>query len=153
MTDVCVSVRYSSAADIFHSNSLARPPRRCMWKHLPHFGHRRTNSRRGTARDRSTRARANTIQVAPDEINPTPRAEIIHEHSPSAFPEQSPSPPSDTAALGPTSHRLMTTATVDETAHAPLPPSKASLRTWWNHFAFTQRAKREAEEKKGTGKL
>lgn len=47
----------------------------------------------------------------------------------------------------------MTTATVDETAHAPLPPTKASLKTWWNHFAFTQRAKREAEEKKGIGKL
>ena len=32
---------------------------------------------------------------------------------------------------------------------SPLPPTKASLKTWWNHFVFAQRAKKEAEEKKG----
>ncbi|KAI0696907.1 Rho GTPase activation protein [Cytidiella melzeri] len=42
----------------------------------------------------------------------------------------------------------MTTATVDDAANGPLPPTKASLKTWWNHFTFAQRAKREAEEKK-----
>ncbi|OBZ72003.1 Rho-GTPase-activating protein 5 [Grifola frondosa] len=28
------------------------------------------------------------------------------------------------------------------------PRTKASLKTWWNHFTFAQRAKKEAEEKK-----
>ncbi|KAI0787491.1 Rho GTPase activation protein [Fomes fomentarius] len=31
---------------------------------------------------------------------------------------------------------------------AALAPTKASLKTWWNHFTFAQRAKKEAEEKK-----
>ncbi|PSR81566.1 hypothetical protein PHLCEN_2v6332 [Hermanssonia centrifuga] len=30
------------------------------------------------------------------------------------------------------------------------PPTKASLKTWWNHFTFAQKAKREADEKKAT---
>ncbi|RPD74969.1 Rho GTPase activation protein [Lentinus tigrinus ALCF2SS1-7] len=45
------------------------------------------------------------------------------------------------------------------TAQLPAPPAhsqepvalantKASLKTWWNHFTFAQRAKKEAEEKK-----
>ncbi|KAI9061134.1 Rho GTPase activation protein [Trametes sanguinea] len=29
-----------------------------------------------------------------------------------------------------------------------LAPTKASLKTWWNHFTFAQRIKKEAEEKK-----
>ncbi|KAI0696289.1 Rho GTPase activation protein [Cerioporus squamosus] len=33
---------------------------------------------------------------------------------------------------------------------AALANTKASLKTWWNHFTFAQRAKKEAEEKKGT---
>lgn len=37
-------------------------------------------------------------------------------------------------------------------AHA-VPPTKANLRTWWNHFLFAQRAKKEAEEKKGASRL
>ena len=43
----------------------------------------------------------------------------------------------------------MTTATVDDVGNGPLPPNKAGLKAWFNHFAFAQRAKREAEEKKG----
>ena len=31
---------------------------------------------------------------------------------------------------------------------AALANTKASLKTWWNHFTFAQRAKKEAEEKK-----
>ncbi|KAI0707191.1 Rho GTPase activation protein [Earliella scabrosa] len=31
---------------------------------------------------------------------------------------------------------------------AALAPTKASLKTWWNHFTFAQRAKKEAEDKK-----
>ncbi|KIP10500.1 hypothetical protein PHLGIDRAFT_101163 [Phlebiopsis gigantea 11061_1 CR5-6] len=42
----------------------------------------------------------------------------------------------------------MTTATVNDVhQHAP---SKASLKAWWNHFAFAQRAKRDADEKRAT---
>ena len=41
----------------------------------------------------------------------------------------------------------MTTATVDDVGNGPLPPNKAGLKAWFNHFAFAQRAKREAEEK------
>ncbi|KAI9000460.1 Rho GTPase activation protein [Trametes punicea] len=36
--------------------------------------------------------------------------------------------------------------------HSPdnaLAPTKASLKTWWNHFTFAQRVKKEAEDKKG----
>ncbi len=29
------------------------------------------------------------------------------------------------------------------------PPTKASLKSWWNHFLFAQRAKKEAEQTKG----
>lgn len=43
----------------------------------------------------------------------------------------------------------MTTATVNEAHISQQPPTKASLKAWWNHFAFAQRTKREAEEKKG----
>ena len=120
-----------------------------MWKHLPHFGHRRTNSRRGNTRDRSSRARANTIQLSPDEITPSATTEIKPRQTSPRSPAQSPSPARANSPLGPSSNSLMTTATVDQSAHAPLPPTKASLKTWWNHFAFAQRAKREAEEKKG----
>ena len=28
------------------------------------------------------------------------------------------------------------------------PPTKASLKTWWNHFTFAQKAKREADERR-----
>ena len=59
--------------------------------------------------------------------------------------ESSPSTPSQPA--------LMTTAQVPAPhAHAQEPAAlantKASLKTWWNHFTFAQRAKKEAEEKK-----
>ena len=30
-----------------------------------------------------------------------------------------------------------------------LAPTKASLKTWWNHFTFAQRLKKEVDEKKG----
>jgi hypothetical protein len=33
---------------------------------------------------------------------------------------------------------------------SPPPPTKASLKTWWNHFNFAQKAKKEAEGNKGT---
>ncbi|OCH93040.1 Rho GTPase activation protein [Obba rivulosa] len=41
--------------------------------------------------------------------------------------------------------------TSDPRAHeaAEPPPSKASLKTWWNHFTSAQKMKKEAEEKKG----
>lgn len=61
--------------------------------------------------------------------------------------QNSPSPASP-------SPNLMTTAPIStsppaQTAEpAALAPSKASLKTWWNHFTFAQRAKKEAEEKK-----
>lgn len=42
----------------------------------------------------------------------------------------------------------MTAATFDG-PQAPQAPTRASLKTWWNHFTFAQKAKREAEEKKG----
>ena len=32
---------------------------------------------------------------------------------------------------------------------AALANTKASLKTWWNHFTFAQRLKKEVEEKKG----
>ncbi|GBE87860.1 Rho-GTPase-activating protein [Sparassis crispa] len=35
------------------------------------------------------------------------------------------------------------------TANDSHPPTKASLKSWWNTFTFAQRAKKEAEEKKG----
>ncbi|GJE94610.1 Rho GTPase activation protein domain-containing protein [Phanerochaete sordida] len=41
----------------------------------------------------------------------------------------------------------MTTATVNNT-QPQIPPTRASLKTWWNHFAFAQRTKREADVKK-----
>ncbi|TCD63340.1 hypothetical protein EIP91_005659 [Steccherinum ochraceum] len=34
-------------------------------------------------------------------------------------------------------------------ASSSVPPSKASLKSWWNHFIFAQRAKKEAEENRG----
>ena len=36
---------------------------------------------------------------------------------------------------------------------ATLAMSKASLKSWWNSFTFAQRAKKEAEEKKGASRL
>lgn len=50
-----------------------------------------------------------------------------------------------------TPNLLMTTAshTAADPSLPPGPPTKASLKTWWNHFTFAQRAKKEAEEKKG----
>ncbi|KAH9949947.1 Rho GTPase activation protein [Amylocystis lapponica] len=33
--------------------------------------------------------------------------------------------------------------------HEIVPPTKAGLKTWWHHFTFAQRAKKEAEEKQG----
>ena len=53
----------------------------------------------------------------------------------------------------PASLDLMTTAQIpappaQTQESAALAPTKASLKTWWNHFTFAQRAKKEAEEKK-----
>ncbi|KAJ3480783.1 hypothetical protein NLI96_g8099 [Meripilus lineatus] len=42
--------------------------------------------------------------------------------------------------------------TTSEYPHPP-PPTKASLKSWWNHFVFAQRAKKEAEEKKGESRV
>ncbi len=49
--------------------------------------------------------------------------------------------------------QLMTTAQIPAPAAqsqepAALANTKASLKTWWNHFTFAQRAKKEAEDKK-----
>ena len=41
--------------------------------------------------------------------------------------------------------------TTSEYPHPP--PTKASLKSWWNHFVFAQRAKKEAEEKKGESRV
>ena len=41
----------------------------------------------------------------------------------------------------------MTAATYSE-PNPPQPPTKASLKTWWNHFTFAQKAKREADERR-----
>lgn len=109
-----------------------------MWKHLQPFGHRRSNSRRGKHRDRTQRTRANTVGV--DDISPSARPAINKPHSPS---------PQRAAPPGPSTTRSMTTATVNDARQQHAPPTKASLKAWWNHFAFAQRAKREAEEKKG----
>lgn len=103
-----------------------------MWKNLQPFGHRRSNSKRGKHRQRT---RANTLAV--EDIS-SARPEITKPHSPS---------PPRAAPPGPSTRQLMTTATVNDVhQHAP---SKASLKAWWNHFAFAQRAKRDAEEKRG----
>ena len=117
-----------------------------MWKHVQPFGHRRTNSRRGKNRDLSARNRAHTIQVSPDEINPSAPTEISNASRSSRSPAN-PSPQRG-PAVGSSTHKLMTTATVNET-QASIPPTKASLKAWWNHFAFAQKTKREVEEKKG----
>lgn len=113
-----------------------------MWKHLPPFGHRRSNSKRGKNRDRNPRARANTIAVderSPSRQQPSPPIS----RSAAAHAPPGPSPLSD-----PSTQRLMTAATFDG-PQAPQAPTRASLKTWWNHFTFAQKAKREAEEKKG----
>lgn len=113
-----------------------------MWKHLQQpFGHRRSNSKRGKNRDRSARARANTINL--DDTNPSGRTELSKNRTPTNSSPPRGIPP------GPSTNRLMTTATMNDPRQGHVPPTKASLRTWWNHFAFAQRAKREAEEKKG----
>ncbi|EKM58504.1 uncharacterized protein PHACADRAFT_252881 [Phanerochaete carnosa HHB-10118-sp] len=114
-----------------------------MWKHLQPFGHRRTNSKRGKNRDRASRPRANTVGVEPQDITTSARTEITNRpHDPQSLTHTSPTP------QGPSHHRLMTSATVSETHQPHIPPTRAGLKTWWSHFAFAQRTKRDAEAKK-----
>ncbi|KAF9451895.1 Rho GTPase activation protein [Macrolepiota fuliginosa MF-IS2] len=52
-----------------------------------------------------------------------------------------PSPPSDHPSF------VMLSAHHPQTTHLhqpPPPPTKASLKTWWNHFTFVQRAKKDS---------
>ncbi|KAI0789866.1 Rho GTPase activation protein [Abortiporus biennis] len=103
-----------------------------MWKQrLQQLGQRRNNNgKRGSQRDRTishNRPRANTSPN--DDVPPQSTREI-------------PIPRSSSPVPG--INRRMTT---DEQPH--IPPTKASLKTWWNHFTFAQRAKKEAEEKRG----
>ncbi|KAI0070459.1 Rho GTPase activation protein [Panus rudis PR-1116 ss-1] len=101
-----------------------------MWKErLQQFGHRRTHSKRG---NRNSRLRSNT--TVPNELNP-------HEFTIIAA-RQGERPV--TAASR--------TPTMDSPGHHPIPPTKASLKTWWSHFT-AQKTKKEAEEKKVTGAI
>lgn len=56
--------------------------------------------------------------------------------------ESQPNPPPVTDETGP----------VAMPSDSQPPPTKASLKTWWNHFKFTQRMK-EAESHKGMSQL
>lgn len=114
-----------------------------MWKHLPPFGNRRTTDRRANTHDRSARSRANTVHLPPNDLkqdSSRPPPSRVFSTDSVTRPGASPTPVTRT---------VMTTATVDDVGNGPLPPTKASLKTWWNHFAFAQKAKREVEEKKG----
>ncbi|THH32250.1 hypothetical protein EUX98_g1957 [Antrodiella citrinella] len=115
---------------LYHLQGARRPPflsirsDDCMWKQrLQQLGNR-NNKSNNRASNRDLRPRANTVVVSGE---PPPSALEF---------KQSESPPD--------LRRRMTAEDPN-----PIPPSKASLKTWWNHFVFTQRAKKEAEEKKG----
>ena len=81
---------------------------------------------------------------------PAPRSQP-RPQQPAAHPAPAP-PPSHPPLPPPASHAVYAAAS-DPHAHAhahdpALAPTKASLKTWWNHFNFAQRVRREAEEKK-----
>ncbi|KAH8100982.1 Rho GTPase activation protein [Cristinia sonorae] len=103
-----------------------------MWKQrLQQLGQRRNNNKRSNNRDRDLpRPRANT--VLPDD---SPQLE----YKPPDISAPAPEPVS-----APDLRRRMTAEDPSS-----IPPTKASLKTWWNHFVFAQRARKEAEEKKG----
>lgn len=55
-------------------------------------------------------------------------------------------PPTTNDSLGPLSDTMISESHPPYTrSHDPNPPTKASLKAWWNHFTFAQKAKREGE--------
>ena len=102
-----------------------------MWKErLQQLGQRRNHDKQGKHQDKGSRLRSNTAAAALSADN-------------IASARDGPRNPEDN--LNPVAR----TPTMDSRPHHSVPPSKAGLKTWWNHFIFTQRAKKEAEEKKG----
>ncbi|KAK7690455.1 hypothetical protein QCA50_005553 [Cerrena zonata] len=102
-----------------------------MWKErLQQLGQRRNQHKRGSPRDRSSRLRSNTAAAAISVDDIAPARDL-----------------SRTTAEGPTP--VARAPTMDSHGPHPVPPSKVSLKAWWNHFNFAQKARKEAEEKKG----
>lgn len=100
-----------------------------MWKErLQQLGQRRNHNKRGSNhRDRNSRLRANTTPaVTSDDLASAREFTIVSR----------PAPPGRVS-------------TMDSAGLHPIPPSKVNLKAWWNHFNFAQKAKKEAEEKKG----
>lgn len=107
-----------------------------MWKQqLQHLGQRRNKHPNHHRERTSSRPRAHT----------TPTTTPADDQPPSArnFPSF-PRSESPTPIL----RRPMTTAEYPQP-----PPTKANLKSWWNHFLFAQKVKKEAEEKKGGSRV
>lgn len=115
-----------------------------MWKQrLQQLGQRRSNKHPNNHHhpdhnNHSSRPRANT----------TPAPHPADDHPPSARDFPFPSLPRSESPK----QILRRPMTTSEYPHPP-PPTKASLKSWWNHFVFAQRAKKEAEEKKGESRV
>ena len=102
--------------------ALASPAQRSRYPRTATLASRRRRPLFGLLQ-RGQRRRNNTIDLPSRRTNTHPASDSHHDPPP-----------------------LMASHTIP---HDVVPPTKASLKTWWNTFTFAQRAKKEAEENKG----